>query len=363
MLDFLIRGGEGRLKEKVKRVAIFLGSIGLILTALLLLSTNQLIRPATITTDFSSIIESIEPLFESAEASKEPFVLEEFLSNLPQFSEEAFVVLNNDVPLFTTQERRQIQGVSYSELDDLGRCGVAVGRIGPETLATEERGAIGEVKPSGWHTVRYDDRIEDRYLYNRCHLIGYQLAGDNAEPRNLITGTRYLNMTGMLPFENAVWAYITETGNHVLYRITPVFAEDNLVASGVLMEAYSIEDNGTGIQFFDYLFNVQPGIIIDYKTGDSWEDDTYQLKSDESDILILTLTDSASDSSDKSIPLDGEEQVPGEISYVFNTNTMRFHYPWCQSVDDMKEKNKAYFSGTRDEAIELGYKPCGRCNP
>ncbi len=352
------------MKKHPKRVAITLGSIVALNLALLILFSNQF-GPEAISTGISRIRDSIKLLFENTDAAEGAFTLEEFLSDPPQYSEEAFIVLNNDVPLFTPQEKKRIQGVSYSELDGLGRCGVAVARIGPETVPAEERGTIGEVKPSGWHTVRYDDRIEDRYLYNRCHLIGYQLAGENAEPRNLITGTRYLNMTGMLPFENAVLRYITETGNHVLYRVTPVFTNDNLVASGILIEAYSIEDKGTGIQFFVYLFNVQPGVIIDYETGNSWVDVSYQPQSDESDTFTLTLTDS--DQIDvvhnRSLPLDEGSPANREITYVFNTNTMRFHYPWCQSVEDMKEKNKAFFTGTRDEAIELGYKPCGRCTP
>ena len=156
----------------------------------------------------------------------------------------------------------------YAPLDSLGRCGVAYANIGKDIMPTEERGSIGMVKPSGWHSIRYEN-VDGKYLYNRCHLIGYQLSAENANTSNLITGTRYLNIQGMLPFENMVADYIRETGNHVLYRVTPIYEGDNLVASGVLMEAYSVEDEGDGICFNVYCYNVQPGIVIDYATGAS----------------------------------------------------------------------------------------------
>lgn len=158
---------------------------------------------------------------------------------------------------------------TYSELDALGRCGVAYANISKDLMPTEERGEIGMIKPSGWHTVKYPEVIEDLFLYNRCHLIGYQLSGENANEKNLITGTRYLNVEGMLPFENKVAAYVRKTGNHVLYRVTPVFEGDNLVAEGVLMEAFSVEDAGKGVEFCVFAYNIQPGIEIDYATGES----------------------------------------------------------------------------------------------
>ena len=157
---------------------------------------------------------------------------------------------------------------SYSELDSLGRCGVAYACASTDTMPTEERGTIGQIKPTGWHTVKYDC-VDGKYLYNRCHLIGYQLTGENANTKNLITGTRYLNVEGMLPFENMVAEYVEETGNHVMYRVTPHFEGTNLLASGVQMEAYSVEDDGEGVCFNVYVYNAQPGITIDYKNGDS----------------------------------------------------------------------------------------------
>ena len=274
--------------------------------------------------------------------------------DVPLYDGEPYVLLNEDVPLFTEEEIKTITGITYSELDKLGRCGPAYGQIGKETIPQEQRGPIGDVRPSGWQTVRYDDLIEDRYLYNRCHLIGYQLAGANAEVRNLITGTRYLNTAGMLPIENQIYEYVTGTGNHVLYRVTPIFEEDNLVASGVVIEAYSVEDKGKGIKLCRYLFNVQPGVIIDYKTGDSQREETYQLELTvpENETIGIPVT--------RQMPAD---EIPDDITYVLNINTMRFHDPSCPSVEDMKEKNRRNSSETRDVLIAQGYKPCARCTP
>ena len=190
------------------------------------------------------------------------------LSDIPEYSGTPYVVVNGNSPYFSTQDYTIESFEVYSALDNLGRCQAAYANIGMELMPTEERGEIGFIKPSGWHTVKYDC-IEDRYLYNRCHLIGYQLAGENANEKNLITGTRYMNVEGMLPFENQVAGYVKRTGNHVLYRVTPLYDGDNLVANGVLMEAWSVEDNGEGICFCVYVYNVQPGVWIDYATGSS----------------------------------------------------------------------------------------------
>lgn len=183
-----------------------------------------------------------------------------------------YEILNNNIPLFSDADKLRTDAFeTYSHLDEFGRCGVAYANICLELMPTEERGEIGQIKPSGWHTVKYPELISGNYLYNRCHLIGYQLAGENANEKNLITGTRFLNVEGMLPFENEVAEYVEETGHHVLYRVTPLFTDDNLVADGVTMEAWSVEDAGAGICFYVYCPNVQPGITIDYATGESWE--------------------------------------------------------------------------------------------
>ena len=190
------------------------------------------------------------------------------LSSIPKFSNEPYVVLNDNHPEFAEEDFNKDTFEQYSELDYLGRCGPAFAKVGIETMPTEERGEIGQVKPSGWQTVKYDS-VDGKYLYNRCHLIGYQLTGENANERNLITGTRYMNVQGMLPFENMVAEYVRETKNHVLYKVTPIFEDENLVANGVQIEAKSIEDNGEGICFNVYVYNNQPGIKIDYANGDS----------------------------------------------------------------------------------------------
>ena len=260
---------------------------------------------------------------------EEPLVT---LEDLPAYSGAAYVAINGNEPYFTQSEITDEAYEMYSELDALGRCGVTCASVGPELMPTEERGDIGSVKPSGWHTVKYDC-VDGKYLYNRCHLIGYQLTGENANERNLITGTRYLNMEGMLLFENLVADYVEETGNHVMYRVTPIYEGDDLVARGVLMEGYSVEDEGDGILYCVFAYNVQPGVEIDYATGESW--------------------------------LAGEDAVgDGEgTTYILNTSSMKFHDPACPSVEDIKESNKEAFTGSWEELIAQGYSPCGRCNP
>lgn len=226
------------------------------------------------TQDSTSQTDAIQMSSEEAASLAEAHIntaLEAFANEtIPEYSGNPYVELNGNVPYFTDEELSTTAFELYSELDSLGRCGACYANICKEIMPTEERGSIGMVKPTGWHTVKYDC-ITDRYLYNRCHLIGYQLAGENANEKNLITGTRYLNVDGMLPFENEVADYVDETDNHVLYRVTPVFSDDNLVASGVIIEAKSVEDKGAGVQFNVYCYNVQPGISIDYIDGQSWE--------------------------------------------------------------------------------------------
>lgn len=191
------------------------------------------------------------------------------LGEIPEFNEKKpYVIINNNIPDFKEEDLTTECFEKYSELDELGRCGVVIANIGIETMPTEERESIGQVKPTGWKTARYDC-VDGKYLYNRCHLIGYQLTAENANERNLITGTRYMNVEGMLPFENKVAEYIKETENHVLYKVTPIFQGQNLVASGVQMEAMSVEDRGKEISFNVYIYNNQPNIEIDYLTGNS----------------------------------------------------------------------------------------------
>ena len=208
-------------------------------------------------------------VLEEMENNETPLEIEAAsVEDIPPFSGEAFVAVNGNIPFFRQEEHTTESYEFYSELDHLGRCGMTMACIGVDIMPTEDRGNIGSVKPSGWQSVKYDI-VDGKYLYNRCHLIGFQLAGENANKQNLITGTRFLNIEGMLPFEDMVADYVKETENHVLYRVTPLFNGDDLVAEGVLLEGWSVEDEGEGICFCVYAYNAQPGIVIDYATGDS----------------------------------------------------------------------------------------------
>lgn len=264
------------------------------------------------------------------------------LDAIPAYDGKAYVAVNNNEPFFTDSDMTTTAFENYSDLDSLGRCGVAYANICKDIMPTEERGKIGMIKPSGWHTVKYDV-IKDRYLYNRCHLIGYQLAGENANPKNLITGTRYLNVEGMLPFENLVADYVNNTGNHVLYRVTPMFSGSNLVANGVLIEAKSVEDNGGGILFNVYCYNVQPGVGINYENGDSWLDGT---------------TGSASSGADSSAAENSAADSSNSETMVHITATgKKYHRAGCRTL------KKSDTEVTLDEAKSMGLSPCGICNP
>ncbi len=293
---------------------------------------------------------------------------------IPAYEGKAYVAVNGNVPFFTEEELSSASYETYGELDPLGRCTVCVASVGQNLMPAEERGNIGAVKPTGWHTVKYDF-IDGKYLYNRCHLIGYQLTGENANEKNLITGTRYLNIEGMLPFENMVADYVKETDQHVMYRVTPVFEGDNLLASGVLMEGKSVEDNGEGILFCVFAYNVQPGVTIDYATGESTVDGTITNNENttKQETSQPTDTDTAkqetSQSTDTNTPqpsesVGGEQPAQSDVqTYILNTNTHKFHKPGCYSVEKIKPENYAEFTGTREEAIAYGYDPCKNCNP
>ena len=296
------------------------------------------------------------------------------LADILAYSGSAYCEINGNVPAFGDDELVTDAFENYSDLDSLGRCGVAYANICKEIMPTEERGAIGMVKPSGWHTVKYNDRIDGNYLYNRCHLIGYQLAGENANEKNLITGTRYLNVTGMLPFENEVVDYVESTGNHVLYRVTPVYDGDNLVASGVQMEAESVEDKGAGVSFNVYVYNVQPGVLIDYATGGSEADPGYVVPGENTSSEISgedggqvgeagTCEETQNTESEADDTSEAQTEAANEDTYIVNTNTGKFHKPSCRSVKQMKESNKSERTTTRDELISEGYEPCKNCNP
>lgn len=282
------------------------------------------------------------------------------LQYVPDYDSEPYCEINGGMPFFEPAAAEIEPSEFYSPLDDLGRCGVCRACLGPELLPTENRSSIGNVTPSGWQLTRYDGLVDGNYLYNRCHLIGYLLTGQNANPRNLITGTRDLNKRGMLPFEIRVAEYIETTGNHVRYRVTPVFAGENLVASGVLMEACSVEDNGAGVRFCVYCYNVQPGVEIDYATGESHLVGEETTRTETTAETTGTTETTLSESAERTLPAATEA---AQVDYVLNTNTRRFHLPDCPSVGDIKTRNREDYSGTRDALIAEGYVPCQRCNP
>ena len=255
------------------------------------------------------------------------------LESIPEYSGHKYVILNDNIPEFTEEDLKQDAFEYYSELDKYGRCGVAYAMLGRELMPTGPRENISDIKPTGWKTAPYEDLITDVYLYNRSHLIAHSLAGENANPQNLITGTDYMNKQGMLPFEEDVLWYIRNTGNHVMYRVTPVFHDDELVARGVQMEAYSVEDDGEEICFNVYIYNVQPGVEIDYETGENWRDADYY---EDDDAVGM---------------------------YILNTSSMKFHYDGCDGAYNMNSNNRKVYEGPRSVLINQGYEPCGNCRP
>lgn len=254
------------------------------------------------------------------------------LEGIPAYDGTPYVVLENNQPLFTEDELTTDAFEDYRSLDLLGRCGTAVACLGRELMPTEERGSIGSVKPSGWQTIKFDF-VDGKYLYNRCHLIGFQLSGENANEQNLITGTRYMNTEGMLPFENMVADYIKETDNHVMYRVTPIYNGSDLVASGVTMEAYSVEDHGEGICFYVYCYNVQPGVSIDYATGDAVE----------------------------ATQDNGGQTVADNGSYILNVNSKKVHKEDCSSAHSISESNRQDYEGSLSLLLAQGYETAGCC--
>ena len=325
-------------------------------------------------------------------------------SDVPEYSGSPAAAINKNVPYFTEYPTDVFE--TYSELDSLGRCGAAYASICKDLMPTEQRGEIGNIKPTGWHTTNYHEYIDDVYLYNRCHLIAFMLAGENANEKNLITGTRYMNVSGMLPYEEKVRDHINANPDaHVLYRVTPVFVGNELVARGVLMEAYSLEDGGTGLQFCVFCYNVQPYITIDYSTGDSHVTEEPKTIYCTGDVILHPKADVSSStlavipagaevtyyrakgdnwyyvkynniegyawntyfSSEKPViyvpePEPEPEPEPTPASYVLNTSTKKFHYASCSEVKRIKDKNIAY-DNDRSHIISMGYVPCKKCNP
>ena len=265
------------------------------------------------------------------------------LLGIPYFSGDPWTPVNDNEPTFTDEEITTTGYEFYSELDNLGRCGYVMACVGREMMPTEDRGDIGSIKPTGWVQKQYDGNlVSGGNLYNRCHLIGFQLTGENANRKNLITGTRYMNWDGMVEFENMIADYVKETGNHVMYRVTPMFYENELVARGVHMEAYSVEDNGEGISFNVYAYNVQPGITIDYATGESW---------------LSGEQGGNTDTEQKPNENEGEDGP----KYILNTSSKKVHIPTCGSVSTMVDKNKQEYNGELADILAEGYSKCGVC--
>ncbi len=292
------------------------------------------------------------------------------LDEIPEYRGVAYVEINGGVPFFTDEDKTTNAFERYSELDMLGRCGVAFACIGIELMPTEDRGEIASVTPSGWEYGGVSnnntyDFVENGYVYNRCHLIGFQLAGENDNEKNLITGTRYLNIEGMLPFENRVADYVEETENHVLYRVTPIYHGLDYVAQGVLMEALSVEDNGWGIRFCIFAYNVQPGVTIDYFTGvnvasgqqlpdiDTSEDDRNEIAGDENG-------DGSSGEGDGESTNDGEGII---ADYVINKNSGKFHTADSSCVGKINAENRENYHGKKEDLLNEGYEACKICKP
>lgn len=307
------------------------------------------------------------------------------IADIPAYTGALCIDINHGEPGFTAQDEARGTFMQFSDLDFEGRCGTAFARIGPDTISNEKRGDISQVHPSGWVQRKYSF-VDDGMLYNRSHLIAHQLCGENANEKNLITGTRTFNAVGMLYYEELVGDYVRSTGNHVLYRVTPLFAANDLVARGVQMEAKSLEDNGEAVQFNVFVYNVEPGVAIDYVTGESWESsETPQVTSKGS----ATITTAAAARADKaaagrsagsgsdtgssgSNAGDGHgtgsnssnnQGTSEQQDYILNVKNKKFHKPDCSAASDISSANKQDFTGTRDQLIAKGYSPCGICKP
>lgn len=308
------------------------------------------------------------------------------IADIPAYTGALCININHGEPGFTEQDEARGTFLQFSDLDFEGRCGTAFARIGPDTISNEKRGDISQVHPSGWVQRKYSF-VDDGMLYNRSHLIAHQLCGENANEKNLITGTRTFNAVGMLYYEELVGDYVRSTGNHVLYRVTPLFAANDLVARGVQMEAKSVEDNGEAVQFNVFVYNVEPGVAIDYVTGESWESsETPQVTSKGSATITTaaaaradkaaagsagtgngTSSESGSNGSSGDDGADGNstnnQGASEQQDYILNVKNKKFHKPDCSAASDISSANKQDFTGTRDQLIARGYSPCGICKP
>ena len=332
---------------------------------------------ATETTQPQSSVNSADSSTESARAT---------IADIPAYTGALCIDINNGIPGFTAGDETRGAFMQFSDLDFEGRCGVAFARIGTDTLSSDKRGDISSVHPSGWVQKKYSF-VDDGMLYNRSHLIAHQLCGENANEKNLITGTRTFNAVGMLYYEELVGGYVRATGNHVLYRVTPLFAANDLVARGVQMEAKSIEDNGEGVQFNAFVYNVEPGVAIDYVTGESRESADVPAVTSKGEATITTAaaaravassesgssnsTGSNADASSSASTPDASADAPDATNnqaadqqeYILNVKNKKFHLPSCSAANDISAANKQDYTGTRNDLIASGYTPCGICKP
>ena len=328
-------------KKKKKK---FLYSFIVLLVVLLRLFIGNFNQPDSDLPVSSAALESsVSPSQQETDESLEVSQISEIsehssvsLDSLPEYSGQPYVILNDNQPEFTEEDYSTASFEWYGDLDSLGRCTLTYANVGTDLMPTEKRGSISHVKPTGWHTTSYDN-VDGKSLYNRCHLIGWQLTGENANKKNLITGTRYLNVEGMLPFENMIADYVKETNNHVLYRVTPIFSQDNLVADGVEMEAWSVEDEGEGICFHIFAYNVQPGIEIDYATGESW-------------LAEETLKEET----------DNVTAKEDEIEIRGNSSSKIYHCPGQEGYEKMEGSSKLVIFHSEEEAIAAGYRKAKR---
>ena len=316
------------------------------------------------------------------------------IADIPAYTGALCININHGEPGFTAQDETRGTFLQFSDLDFEGRCGTAFARIGPDTISNEKRGDISQVHPSGWVQRKYSF-VDDGMLYNRSHLIAHQLCGENANEKNLITGTRTFNAVGMLYYEELVGDYVRSTGNHVLYRVTPLFAANDLVARGVQMEAKSVEDNGEAVQFNVFVYNVEPGVAIDYVTGESRESSETPQVTSKGNATITTAaaaradkaavgsgSESDADGGDggdanggskgskgngsgdgASSNSTGNQSTSEQQDYILNVKNKKFHKPDCSAANDISSANKQDFTGTRDQLIAQGYSPCGICKP
>ena len=349
-------------------------------------STNDSASKHTTTTitqekKTEQIVKPQEYLIQKEKPKNKPTIVAPVIDikSIPEYTDKPFVPINNNTPFFLSTDLVTESFEHYSNLDTLGRCGFAFANIGKDIMPTTKRESISHITPSGWKSVEYDN-IEGNYLYNRSHLIGFQLSGENANDKNIITGTRFFNVNGMLPFENMVADYIKETNNHVLYRVTPIFENDNLIANGVLIEAKSVEDNGQGVLFNVFVYNVQPDITIDYKTGDSHLTNPVSNNNDVTTNKVNESIENTSDSTKNTeykdttssnntvsnsnvVENDYSEETTSHIhtTYVLNTDSKKIHLPSCRTIKKLKPSNRAESDAPISEIKAQGYTPCKVC--